>query len=62
MSGFNIKTASAVAPVAQGMRPLLTIDVREHAYHLDCRNRRGDYVAAWLDMLLNWDFVDANLG
>jgi Fe-Mn family superoxide dismutase len=43
-------------------RPLLTIDLREHAYYLDYRNRRADYVAAWLDQLVDWSFAERNLG
>jgi len=56
-----LKTGNADNPMTQGMTPLLTIDVWEHAYYLDYQNRRADYVNALLDKLVNWDFVAANL-
>ncbi len=56
------KTGNAESPITQNVRPLLTIDVWEHAYYLDYQNRRVDYVNTILDKLINWDFAAANLG
>ncbi|MEK7844854.1 MAG: superoxide dismutase, partial [Pseudomonadota bacterium] len=56
------KTGNADSPLTKHMRPLLTIDVWEHAYYLDYQNRRADYVNTILDKLINWDFAAANLG
>ena len=57
-----VKTGNAETPLTSGMKPLVTIDVWEHAYYLDYQNRRADYVAAVLDKLINWEFALANLG
>ncbi|EME70789.1 superoxide dismutase [Paramagnetospirillum caucaseum] len=56
------KTANADLPMAHGQTALLTVDVWEHAYYLDWQNRRPDFVQCFLDNLVNWEFVEANLG
>jgi len=56
-----IKTANADTPISQGLIPLLTVDVWEHAYYLDYQNRRADYVDTYLEHLVNWEFAEANL-
>jgi len=57
-----VKTANAEVPFTKGQKPLLTIDVWEHAYYLDHQNKRAAYVDAVIDKLLNWDFAAKNLG
>ncbi|MBM4163103.1 MAG: superoxide dismutase [Lentisphaerae bacterium] len=52
-----IKTSNADTPLAHGQTALLTCDVWEHAYYLDHLNRRKDFVQAFLDHLVNWDFA-----
>jgi Fe-Mn family superoxide dismutase len=57
------QTPNAETPLTSpGKKPLLTIDVWEHAYYVDYRNRRPDYVNVVLDKLLNWEFASRNLG
>ena len=56
------KTGNADLPMAHGMTALLTCDVWEHAYYLDYQNRRADFVDAFLTKLVNWSFVEKNLG
>lgn len=55
------KTGNADLPMAHGQKALLTCDVWEHAYYIDFRNRRPDYVDTFLEALVNWDFVAENL-
>jgi Fe-Mn family superoxide dismutase len=55
------KTLGAMNPLVEGEKPLMTCDVWEHAYYLDYQNRRPDFIQAFLDHLINWDFVAKNL-
>jgi Fe-Mn family superoxide dismutase len=57
-----VKTDNAENPLTENMRPLLVIDVWEHAYYLDFQNRRADYVKGVIEKLINWEFAAENLG
>ena len=56
-----VKTANAETPLTQGVKPLMTMDVWEHAYYLDFQNARPAYIKTFLESLVNWDFAAANL-
>ncbi len=55
-----VNTGAAGTPLTTSDKALLCIDVWEHAYYIDFRNRRPDYVATFLNHLANWDFAAAN--
>ncbi len=56
-----VTTSDAVTPLVLGFRPLLTCDVWEHAYYLDYRNDREEFVRSFLAQLANWAFVEDQL-
>ncbi|KKL96186.1 hypothetical protein LCGC14_1846980 [marine sediment metagenome] len=56
-----IKGLNAEVPFVYRLIPILCIDVWEHAYYVDYENRRGEYLRAVADNLLNWDFANKNL-
>ncbi|MFO8084871.1 MAG: superoxide dismutase [Desulfobacterales bacterium] len=53
------KTSNADTPFARGLKPLLTVDLWEHAYYLDYQNKRADYLDAFINSLINWEFVNS---
>ena len=56
-----IKTMNADNPLADGMKPILTCDLWEHSYFLDYRNERVKYLTAFINHLVNWEFVASQL-
>ena len=56
-----INLPNADTPIAHNMKPILTLDVWEHSYYLDYKNKRADFIDAYLNNLVNWNFVAENL-
>lgn len=56
-----INTTNADTPIAHNMKPILNLDVWEHAYYLDYKNRRADFVDSFLNNLVDWNFVAENI-
>lgn len=55
-----VNTSNAATPLVSAYRPLLTVDVWEHAYYIDYRNSRKHYIETYLDKLVNWRFAQLN--
>ena len=55
------KTSNADTPLAHGKKPILTIDVWEHAYYLDYQNKRPAYIDTFFEKLANWEFAERGL-
>ena len=53
-------TGNADLPITEGEIPLINCDIWEHAYYVDFRNRRADYVSVFLSKLINWEFAENN--
>ncbi|HMS25250.1 MAG TPA: Fe-Mn family superoxide dismutase [Acidimicrobiia bacterium] len=56
-----VKTSNADLPLKHDQKAVLTIDVWEHAYYIDFRNARPNYINTYLDSLVNWEFVAKNM-
>lgn len=55
-----IKTSNAETPITKNLKPILTMDVWEHAYYLDYQNERKKYIDSFFDHLINWEFAEKN--
>jgi Fe-Mn family superoxide dismutase len=57
-----VNTSNAATPLTTADKPLLTVDVWEHAYYIDYRNARPKFIETFLSSLVNWDFAARNFG
>jgi superoxide dismutase, Fe-Mn family len=57
-----MKTANGESPLVHGAKPVLGCDVWEHSYYIDYRNRRPDYMKAFVESLVNWAYVEEMYG
>lgn len=55
-----VNTSNAATPLTTSDKPLLTLDVWEHAYYIDYRNQRSKFVEEFLNALVNWEFAELN--
>ena len=53
-----MKTPNGESPLVHGATPILGVDVWEHSYYIDYRNRRPDYLKAFIENLVNWEYVE----
>ncbi|RTK92277.1 MAG: superoxide dismutase [Rickettsiales bacterium] len=56
-----VKTGNAETPITQNLHPLIACDVWEHAYYIDYRNKRPDYVSIFIERMINWEFAEMHL-
>ena len=52
------KTPNGESPLVHGATPILGVDVWEHSYYIDYRNARPKYLEAFVDNLINWEYVE----
>lgn len=55
-----LNTSNAGTPLTEGMKPLIALDVWEHAYYIDYRNARPKFIEAFFDQLVDWSFAEKN--
>ena len=56
-----MKCPNAENPLIHGKTPILGCDVWEHSYYIDYRNKRADFLNAWFDQLINWEYVESKM-
>ena len=55
-----VKTSNAETPITDNLHPIIACDVWEHAYYIDYRNKRPDYIDSFLNNMINWEFAELN--